>query len=79
MSGTQSGRPCQDGTDLGSIMGLVLSQGGTVPEQCKNLLSLILGRHFRKTSHVKINYGSFRLILFLGDKRMNIYLSGYVS
>lgn len=37
------------------------------------------GIHFRKTSHIIINYNSFKLILFLGDKKMNIYLSVYVS
>lgn len=49
----------QGGTDLGSIMRLIFLQGGTAPEQCKTLLSSMLGRHFRKTSHFIINYDSY--------------------
>lgn len=72
----------QDGTDLASIMGLALSQGGTVSEQCIILFSSVSGKNFRKRSHITINNYKImilKLILFLGDKKTNIYVSDYVS
>lgn len=76
------GQTVWDGPDLGSVLGLALSQGGTVSEQGINLFSSVSGKHFRKRSHIIINYYkimTLKWILFLGDKKMNIYVSGYVS
>lgn len=75
-SETQSGRQSR----MVQILA-VLSQGGTVSEKCTRLFFSVSGKHFQKRSHIIINYYKImplKWILFPGDKKMSIYVSGYI-
>lgn len=56
--------------------------GGMVSEKCINLFSSVSGKNHGKTSHIIINnykIMALKWILFFRDKKMNIYVSVYIS